>query len=426
MFGDSSQEVFSAVAFLRARVTTSSGPQTELAFVLGKARVAPMKVMTVPKLELQAALLAARLKPDICRALTVHISKFFMWTDSTTVFQWLNSTSKQPIIVANRVCEILEHTNVNKRNHIASSDNPADVGTRDMSAEVLRSSSWVRGSDFLRTKQFTFEPSTEVVNTSRPSTGQQQPSKTTTLSSVTDVKGLLQVTELKLTNSSGTSTTALVLCDTACSNSWMSDSLGARLGLQGTALKLTVNGINKEELIDTKVFQLTVTPHKDLDFEAFTVRPYVRETLNVGSDIIDVKSMQETYPHLAVLDPVKYSYGNIEMIPGQDVYHAIRPLEYFAADEKCSPFAVRLPIEWVLSGPLPSSSSLVSTCFKANVEKDYEIACQVKSWYDMESYGAYKQVDPRSTADACAQEIIETITIHNGQRYDVGMLWADD
>ena len=164
MFGDSSQEVFSAVAFLRARVTTSSGPQTELAFVLGKARVAPMKVMTVPKLELQAALLAARLKPDICRALTVHISKFFMWTDSTTVFQWLNSTSKQPIIVANRVCEILEHTNVNKRNHIASSDNPADVGTRDMSAEVLQSSSWVRGSDFLRTKQFTFEPSTEVVN----------------------------------------------------------------------------------------------------------------------------------------------------------------------------------------------------------------------------------------------------------------------
>ena len=204
--------------------------------------------------------------------------------------------------------------------------------------------------------------------TCRPSTGQQQPSKTTTLSSVTDVKDLLQVTELKLTNSSGTNTTALVLCDTACSNSWVSDSLAARLGLQGTALKLTVKGKNTEELIDTKVVQLTVTPHKDQDFEAFTVRPCVRETLNVGSDIIDVKSMQETYPHLAVLDPVRYSYGEIEMILAQDVYHAIRPLEYFSADEKCSPFAVRLPIGWVLSGPLPSSSSLVSVCFKANIE----------------------------------------------------------
>ena len=60
MFGDSSQEVFSAVAFLRAQVNTSSGPKTELAFVLGKTRVAPMKVMTIPKLELQAALLSAR------------------------------------------------------------------------------------------------------------------------------------------------------------------------------------------------------------------------------------------------------------------------------------------------------------------------------------------------------------------------------
>ena len=114
MFGDSSQEVFSAVAFLRAQVNTSRGPETELAFVLGKVGVAPMKVMTIPKLELQAALLAARLKQDICRALTVHAIKVYMWTDSTTVLQWLNSTSKQPIFVANRVCEILEHTSVDE------------------------------------------------------------------------------------------------------------------------------------------------------------------------------------------------------------------------------------------------------------------------------------------------------------------------
>ena len=151
----------------------------------------------------------------------------------------------------------------------------------------------------------------------------------------------------------------------------------------------------------------------------------MRETLNVGSDIIDVKLMQETYPHLAVLDPVKYSYGNIEIL-GQDVYHAIRPLEYFAADEKCSPFAFRLPIGWVLSGLLPSSSSLVSKCFKAKVEQDFELARQVKPWHDRESYGAYKQVDPQSAADAHARKILETTTVHNGQRYYVGMLWADD
>ena len=128
-----------------------------------------------------------------------------------------------------------------------------------------------------------------------------------------------------------------------------------QIGLQGTALKLTVKVITKEELIDTEVVQLTVTAHKDQDFEAFTVRPCVRETLNVGSDIFDVKSMQGTYSHLAVLDPVNYSYGNIELKLGQDVYHAIRPLKYFAADEKCSPFPVRLPIGWVSSISVNSS-----------------------------------------------------------------------
>ena len=50
MFGDSSLEVFSALALLRVQVSNSNGPRTELTFVLGKARVAPMKVMTIPKL----------------------------------------------------------------------------------------------------------------------------------------------------------------------------------------------------------------------------------------------------------------------------------------------------------------------------------------------------------------------------------------
>ena len=114
------------------------------------------------------------------------------------------------------------------------------------------------------------------------------------------------------------------------------------------------------------------------------------------------------------------------MILGQDVYHAIRPLEYFSVDEKRSPIAVRLPIGRVLSGPLPLSSCITSTCFKVNIEHDNELVSQVKSWYDIESFGANKQVDSGSAADARAHEILESTTIHNGLRYDVGMLWALD
>ena len=74
-FGDSSHEVFSPVAFFRAQRYTSSWPKTELAFVPGKPCVASMKVMTIAKLELQAALLGALLKQDICRALLCMLSK---------------------------------------------------------------------------------------------------------------------------------------------------------------------------------------------------------------------------------------------------------------------------------------------------------------------------------------------------------------
>ena len=147
VFGDSSQDVFSAVAFLRARVDSNEGTETQLAFVLGKARVAPMKALTIPKLELQAALLAARLKDEIQQALTVPVARTFMWTDSTTVLQWLHSIDKKPVFVANRVAEILELTTVDEWNHVPTADNPADEGTRGLSANALLDSPWLKVLD---------------------------------------------------------------------------------------------------------------------------------------------------------------------------------------------------------------------------------------------------------------------------------------
>ena len=99
MYIDSSLDVLCSVAFLRAQKNADS--KCQLAFVFGKARVAPMKMLSILKLELEAALLASRLKDDIEKALTLSISKVFLRTDSTTVFQWLNSRSKQPVFVAN-------------------------------------------------------------------------------------------------------------------------------------------------------------------------------------------------------------------------------------------------------------------------------------------------------------------------------------
>ena len=157
MFGDASQDAFCAVAFLRARKHSSETPL--VSFVVGKARVAPMKPLSIPKLELQAALLATRLKEKILAALTIHIDREYMWTDSTTVLQWLASVDRQPVFVANRVAEILESTTIDQWFHVPTADNPADVGTRGIAADALAESSWVKGPGFLRTSDWPFQPS---------------------------------------------------------------------------------------------------------------------------------------------------------------------------------------------------------------------------------------------------------------------------
>ena len=83
--------------------------------------------------------------------------------------------------------------------------------------------------------------------------------------------------ELQLKSSSGKDSTALVLFDTTCSNSWVSNDLVNRLGLHGTALKLKVKGINTEEVVDTKLVELIVTLRDNQAFEPFKVSPYVKE-----------------------------------------------------------------------------------------------------------------------------------------------------
>ena len=106
VFGDSSQDAFSAVAFLRGDSLDLSRNTTHLAFVIGKACVAPEKTLTVPKLEQQAALLAASPSNAAHQALTRLLEKTYSWTDSTAMLKWLNFLEKQPIFIANRVSEI--------------------------------------------------------------------------------------------------------------------------------------------------------------------------------------------------------------------------------------------------------------------------------------------------------------------------------
>ena len=121
-----------------------------------------MNPLSIPKLELQASLLAARMKDEICKALEISIDRTFLWTDITTVIQWLHSSEKQSTFVANRVSEVLELSTVDQWNHVGTADKPAVVGTRGLPAEALVNSCWLKGPSFLFTSEWPFQPKTDV------------------------------------------------------------------------------------------------------------------------------------------------------------------------------------------------------------------------------------------------------------------------
>ena len=117
--------------------------------------------------------------------------------------------------------------------------------------------------------------------------------------------------------------------------------------------------------------------------ERFAHEPSSSKT-KVGNDVIDVDNLKKIHPLLEPIPFSKYSYSNVEMILGQDVFYCILPMKYFEADRLNTPIVVRLPLGWVLSGPLPSTTGLFSTCFKAvtSSQNDSILADQIRNWSD--------------------------------------------
>ena len=88
------------------------------AFVTAKTRVAPKKPLSIPRLELQAAVLSARLSTVIIKEHNSWMDSTYLWADSSTAFQWLRGESKRhPAFIANRVGEFLSTTEPSQWNH---------------------------------------------------------------------------------------------------------------------------------------------------------------------------------------------------------------------------------------------------------------------------------------------------------------------
>ncbi|GFX37152.1 pro-Pol polyprotein [Trichonephila clavipes] len=152
-FSDASQKAYGAAAFLRVK----HKDRVSVDLVTSKSRVAPLKRLSLPRLELMGALLAARLAKEVKKILDQKCStRAFFWTDSQVTLHWIKGPSHRwKPFVANRVREIQSLTDPNSWFHCSGKDNPADLLTRGISVDALTTNSkWWNGSSFLRQIDF--------------------------------------------------------------------------------------------------------------------------------------------------------------------------------------------------------------------------------------------------------------------------------
>ena len=147
-FADASCYAYGASSYLRL---IDDAGNVSCSFLLGKSRVAPIKAVSIPRLELTAAVLAVRLDVLVRKELTLPAgSDSFYWTDSTAVLFCIRNQAKRfPVFVANRLAVIETNSDVNRWRHVPSTLNPADSASRGLPANTLNTESWLKGPKFL-------------------------------------------------------------------------------------------------------------------------------------------------------------------------------------------------------------------------------------------------------------------------------------
>lgn len=125
--------------------------QIHCSLIMGKARVAPLKMVTIPRLELTAAVVSVRVSDMLRQELQYERVEEIFWTDSKVVLGYIKNDSKRfHVFVANRVQEIRDQTSPSQWRHIETKCNPADDASRGITAkELVESSRWISGPEFL-------------------------------------------------------------------------------------------------------------------------------------------------------------------------------------------------------------------------------------------------------------------------------------
>nr|CAH7725344.1 unnamed protein product [Callosobruchus chinensis] len=148
-FCDASQDAYATCIYIRS---TNQEGTAMVRLLCAKSKVSPLKTLTIPRLELQGALLMSKLATKVRQSLQLNFDEVYYWTDSTIVLGWLHtSSSLLKTFVSNRVSEIQSLTDVSSWKHVSSGDNPADLASRGINpSNLLECDLWWKGPKWLQ------------------------------------------------------------------------------------------------------------------------------------------------------------------------------------------------------------------------------------------------------------------------------------
>lgn len=148
VFADASQVGYAAAVYIRV----VEGDRVYVNLISAKTKVAPIeKQLTIPRLELCGAKLAAKLIFETAQVMNIAKENLYAWTDSTIVLAWLKGgASRWNTSVSNRVSEILNILDYEQWGHVTTDTNPTDCASRGLQASDLTNHAlWWNGPAWL-------------------------------------------------------------------------------------------------------------------------------------------------------------------------------------------------------------------------------------------------------------------------------------
>ncbi|GFX42829.1 integrase catalytic domain-containing protein [Trichonephila clavipes] len=147
-FADASSLAYAAAIYCRQK----HNGKIKVQLLVSKTEVAPVKQVSIPRLELCGAHLLSKLFKSVLRTLKYYTFDVFAWTDSKIVLSWLSGHPRQwKTFVANRTSEIIEVLPTKHWRHVPSKENPADIASRGIDPKCLPDCKlWWQGPPWLR------------------------------------------------------------------------------------------------------------------------------------------------------------------------------------------------------------------------------------------------------------------------------------